>query len=81
MYIGAGGTKRAELDRSAELFEEILNRQGIYFALMLLVDSGYQREEIREIAERFKPAPRRPSEMVIHGVNCFCPAKFACNDD
>lgn len=58
MYIGAGGSKRAELDRSAKLFEEILNSQGIYFSLMFLVDSGYQREDIKEIAERFKPAPR-----------------------
>jgi hypothetical protein len=76
-----GGTKEQELNRSAKLFEEILSRQGMYFALMFLIDSGYGREEIKAIAERFKPALRGPKEKVIHGVNCFCPAAFCCGED
>jgi len=51
--IRIGGTKRAELDRSAILFKEILDEQGVYFALMFLVDSQYGNEEIKQIADRY----------------------------
>jgi hypothetical protein len=50
-----GGTKQAELNRSAYLFKEILESQGIYFALWFLLDSGYSREEIKTIADMHKP--------------------------
>lgn len=49
-----GGTKQGELDRSAELFTQILEERGAYFALMFLLDSGYGREEIAAIANRLK---------------------------
>lgn len=51
-----GGTKRAELDRSAALFNLIMRTKGAYFALMFLVDSGYGIDEVRAIAERLKSA-------------------------
>lgn len=63
--------EKAELDRSAELFEEILTNQDIYLALMFLLDSSYGREEIRAIADRLKPKQERPK--VAHGANCFAP--------
>lgn len=76
-----GGTKKTELDRSAYLFQEIYETKGAYFALMFLLDSGYGREEIKEIADRLKPKARTPKESIIHGVNCFCPASFVCGED
>lgn len=76
-----GGTKLVELDRSAILFEEINENQGIYFALMFLLDSGYGRDEIQAIADRIKPESKNAKQQVIRGVNCFCPTSFACNND
>ena len=54
-----GGTKKAELDRSAACFKNILEDKGIYFALMFLIDSGYDANEIKLVAERFKDNPKR----------------------
>lgn len=54
-----GGTRAGELDRSAEMVVDILARNadgaGPYYVLMFLLDSGYGREDIREIAERLHP--------------------------
>lgn len=50
----SGGTKKGELDRSAEHFKNILEEQGMYFALYFLVDSGYGPKEIAIIADKFK---------------------------
>ena len=44
-----GGTRLAELHRSAERFEEICQKQGAYFGLAFLYDIGYGREEIKAI--------------------------------
>ena len=46
--------KKTELERSAHLFKEILHNQGMYFALMFLLDSGYGKEEIEVIAKILK---------------------------
>lgn len=43
-------TKQVEIARSARMFQEILNDQGVYLALMFLADSGYSASEIRLIA-------------------------------
>lgn len=53
----SGGTRQAELDRSAYVFKSISETQGHHAALMFLVDSGYSIQDIREIAERLKPKP------------------------
>ncbi len=49
-----GGTKQGEISRSTELFQKILKSQGIYFALMFLIDSGYGPKDIQIIAEKLK---------------------------
>lgn len=78
----SGGTKKGELDRTAELFKQILDEQGAYFALMFLVDAGYDRNDIELIAERIKPKkPAKLEEKIKHGFNCLCPATFCCSDD
>ena len=54
-------TKEQEFDRSAELALEISARSdhGFYYALMLLLDSGYGATEIRAVADRLLPKPKR----------------------
>lgn len=50
-----GGTKVGEIDRTAELIEQINKNQGLYFVLMFLTDVGYETKDIKAIAERLKP--------------------------
>lgn len=50
-----GGTKNAEYRRSIELFKEIFDKQGTYFALAFLYDSQYDREDIKKMMELCKP--------------------------
>lgn len=50
-----GGTKAGELARSVELVKEIAEDQGLYFALMFLLDSEYGRDEIGKIATLIGP--------------------------
>jgi hypothetical protein len=50
----SGGTKQAELDRTAKVYMGILERLGPYYALMFLVDIGYNRDEIKAVADRLK---------------------------
>jgi hypothetical protein len=49
-----GGTKQAELDRTAKVYMDVLKRLGPYYALMFLLDIGYNRDEIRAVADRLK---------------------------
>ena len=48
-----GGTKSAEYERSVDCFEQLIEAdvvgQGPYFALALLYDSQYNREDIGEM--------------------------------
>ena len=55
-----GPTKQGEYSRSAELFTELCNTQGIYFALFLLADSGYNNKDIQEILKYIKPDKIKP---------------------
>lgn len=48
-------TKKAEYRRSIELFQEILNTQGIYFALALFYDSGYNNKDLKAMMELCEP--------------------------
>ena len=45
----SGGTRKGELNRSAELFAEICKEQDPYYALAFLMDSGYERKDLLEI--------------------------------
>jgi hypothetical protein len=44
-----GGSKDSEYRRTIELFEEIYKKDGLYFALALLYDSGYDRKDIKSM--------------------------------
>lgn len=44
-------TKQEELERSAELYVEIIQKQGPYFGLTFLLDIGYGRRELKQISE------------------------------
>lgn len=46
-----GGSKKAEIERSARVFKDIAEEQNLSLALMFLMDAGYGREEILSIAE------------------------------
>lgn len=43
------GTKEGEYHRSIEMFKEIYERDGFYFAMAFLMDSGYDREDIAKM--------------------------------
>lgn len=49
-----GGTRRGELDRSAELFAQICKQQGPYYGLAFLLDSGYEAHDMKEILQRLE---------------------------
>lgn len=57
--FGNGGTKEVEYRISIELFKQIFESQGVYFALAFLYDSGYDREDIGKMMELI--APKRKS--------------------
>ncbi len=46
-----GGTKQGEYNRTIEMLEEIFKTQGIYFVLAFLWDSGYDRDDIKNMME------------------------------
>lgn len=46
-----GGTKKAEYNRSIELFKEIYKAKGLYYALALLYDSQYDRKDIKAMMD------------------------------
>jgi hypothetical protein len=50
-----GGTKDAEYRRTIQLFEEIYKNKGLYYALALLYDSQYDREDIKNMMELIHP--------------------------
>jgi len=50
-----GGTKDAEYRRTIQLFEEIYKNKGLYYALALLYDSQYDREDIKNMMELIYP--------------------------
>ena len=47
--IDIGGSKKNEYIRTCEMFVNICNTQGAYFALALLYDSEYDRDDIKQI--------------------------------
>lgn len=57
-----GGTKLGEYHRTKEMIEKILNEQGLYFVLMFLVDSNYNQEDIKAIAELFPKKVRQSTK-------------------
>jgi hypothetical protein len=59
-----GGTKDAEYRRSVEYFEEIYKEQGLYFALAMLYDSGYDRSDILAMMEILKPGKGKLSDII-----------------
>ena len=44
-----GGTKKGELHRTAEILVEIVNAQGIYYAVAFLMDSQYDLATIKQL--------------------------------
>jgi hypothetical protein len=52
---GIGGSKKAEYLRTLELFSQIYNDQGIYYAFAFLYDSQYDRVDIKRMMEILKP--------------------------
>lgn len=50
-----GSTKTAEYKRTAELFEQIFNEKGAYFALAFIYDSGYNNGDLKEIIKYLTP--------------------------
>lgn len=59
-----GGTKDAEYRRTIELFEETFKEKGTYYALALLYDSQYDREDILKMMEILKPGKGRLTDMM-----------------
>lgn len=49
-----GGTKKGEYYRSADLFREICQKEDPYFALALLVDMQYDRQDMIEVLSIMK---------------------------
>jgi hypothetical protein len=43
------GTKKAEYRRTAEMLVDISADKGAYYALALVVDIGYTRDEMKDI--------------------------------
>ena len=48
-------TKKQEYYRSIDHFENTYKEQGLYYALYLLVDSGYTGQDLRAMADLIKP--------------------------
>jgi len=44
-------SKRAEYTRSAVLFKEIIKRDGAYFGLAFIMDSGYNNKDMQIICK------------------------------
>lgn len=59
-----GGSKNAEYLRTIELFEKIYKEKGLYFALSLLYDSQYDRNDILKMMEILKPGKGKLSDMM-----------------
>ncbi len=53
-----GGTKNAEYRRSIELFKEIFEKQGVYFAIAFLYDSGYGNQDLNKMMDLCKPSKK-----------------------
>lgn len=53
-----GGTKNSEYRRSIELFSEIFENQGVYYALSFLYDSQYDKDDIKKMMELCKPGKK-----------------------
>jgi len=52
------GSKDAEYKRTLELFNEIFETKGVYFALAFLYDSQYDRNDIAKIMKLLEPEVR-----------------------
>lgn len=52
-YIGHffGGTKQQEYKRTIELFKQIYETKGLYYALALLYDSQYDRKDLKAMMD------------------------------
>ena len=51
------GSKEAELRRTAEMLPGICDRQGVYYALAFLLDSGYDHTLMRMVLTRLADVP------------------------
>ena len=49
-----GGTLNQELQRTAEMMVSLSTEQGVYFAIAMLVDSGYDPARMRKLLEPLK---------------------------
>jgi hypothetical protein len=58
MFGMFGATKRGEYSRSAEYLQELVNEQGLYYALAFIVDIGYDSRDLKEILRYMKPKTR-----------------------
>ena len=62
-----GGTKNAEYRRSIQHFENIYKEKGLYFALAMLYDSQYDRNDILAMMEILKPGKGKISDILKKG--------------
>lgn len=44
-----GSTRKGEYYRTSEMLVEIAEKQGVYYAVALLVDSGYNNEHLQKL--------------------------------
>ena len=59
-----GGTLKGEFHRTAELLVDIADKQGVYFAISVLYDAGYDREMIKGLL----PILQRQAGAIKKGV-------------
>jgi len=64
MNMNSGSTKSAEYKRSIELFQEIYQSKGIYYAFAFLYDSQYDKNDILAMMEILKPGKGKLSDMM-----------------
>ncbi len=53
-----GSNKNSEYKKSIELFSEIFEEQGVYYALSFLYDSQYDKDDIKKMMELCKPVKK-----------------------
>lgn len=57
-----GGTKAGEIERSCDLFEQICAEQEPYFAVSILYDMQYGREEMKMMMDCWEARMKRARE-------------------
>lgn len=69
-YLGRNLTLDNELKRTAELLVEIIETQGLYYAISLLYDSSYDLERIGKLLpflEKYKKPSQQRVEAALKG--------------